>query len=146
MFLRSIRTDNAPTTILIRLMVGTVFLSEGIQKFLFPAIRGAGRFEKIGLPSPETLGPLVGGFEILCGALILLGFLTRWASVPLIVIMVVAMATTKAEIFINEGFWEMMHAARTDFAMFLGSLFLFIKGGGRWSADRQISGSVRKYS
>lgn len=146
MFLRSIRTDNAPTTILIRLMVGTVFLSEGIQKFLFPAIRGAGRFEKIGLPSPETLGPLVGGFEILCGTLILLGFLTRWASVPLIVIMVVAMATTKAEIFINEGFWEMMHAARTDFAMFLGSLFLFIKGGGRWSADRQISGSVRKYS
>lgn len=146
MFLRSIRTDNAPTTILIRLMVGTVFLSEGIQKFLFPAIRGAGRFEKIGLPSPETFGPLVGGFEILCGTLILLGFLTRWASVPLIVIMVVAMATTKADIFINEGFWEMMHAARTDFAMFLGSLFLFIKGGGRWSADRQISGSVRKYS
>ena len=146
MFLRSIRTDNAPTTILIRLMVGTVFLSEGIQKFLFPAIRGAGRFEKIGLPSPETLGPLVGGFEILCGTLILLGFLTRWASVPLIVIMVVAMATTKADIFINEGFWEMMHAARTDSAMFLGSLFLFIKGGGRWSADRQISGSVRKYS
>lgn len=146
MFLRSIRTDNAPTTILIRLMVGTVFLSEGIQKFLFPAIRGAGRFEKIGLPSPETLGPLVGGFEILCGTLILLGFLTRWASVPLIVIMVVAMATTKADIFINEGFWEMMHAARTDFAMFLGSLFLFIKGGGRWSADRQISGSVRKHS
>lgn len=146
MFLRSIRTDNAPTTILIRLMVGTVFLSEGIQKFLFPAIRGAGRFEKIGLPSPETLGPLVGGFEILCGTLILLGFLTRWASVPLIVIMVVAMATTKAGIFINEGFWEMMHAARTDFAMFLGSLFLFINGGGRWSADRQISGSVRKYS
>lgn len=146
MFLRSIRTDNAPTTILIRLMVGTVFLSEGIQKFLFPAIRGAGRFEKIGLPSPETLGPLVGGFEILCGTLILLGFLTRWASVPLIVIMVVAMATTKAEIFINEGFWEMMHAARTDFAMFLGSLFLFINGGGRWSADRQISGSVRKHS
>lgn len=146
MFLRSIRTDNAPTTILIRLMVGTVFLSEGIQKFLFPAIRGAGRFEKIGLPSPETLGPLVGGFEILCGTLILLGFLTRWASVPLIVIMVVAMATTKADIFINEGFWEMMHAARTDFAMFLGSLFLFINGGGRWSADRQISGSVRKHS
>ena len=146
MFLRSIRTDNAPTTILIRLMVGTVFLSEGIQKFLFPAIRGAGRFEKIGLPSPETLGPLVGGFEILCGTLILLGFLTRWASVPIIVIMTVAMATTKAEIFINEGFWEMMHAARTDFAMFLGSLFLFINGGGRWSADRQISGSVRKYS
>src|SRR5690606_23848307 len=123
MFLRSIRTDNAPTTILIRLMVGTVFLSEGIQKFLFPAIRGAGRFERIGLPSPETVAPLVGGFDILGAALTLVGSLRRRASVPLLVIMTVAMATSKAEIFINEGCWERMHAVRTDFAMCLGSLF-----------------------
>ena len=47
-----------------------MFLSEGIQKFLDPAARGAGRFEKIGLPSPELLGPFVGTFEILCGALV----------------------------------------------------------------------------
>jgi uncharacterized membrane protein YphA (DoxX/SURF4 family) len=50
-------------------LIGAVFLSEGIQKFLFPDQLGAGRFLKIGLPSPEILGPLVGGFEILCGAL-----------------------------------------------------------------------------
>lgn len=65
-------TDNSKTTILIRMMVGAVFLSEGIQKFLFPALRGAGRFEKIGLPSPEFLGNLVGTFEILCGVMIIL--------------------------------------------------------------------------
>ena len=70
-------TDHSKTTILIRLMVGVVFLSEGIQKFLFPVLRGAGRFEKIGLPSPEFLGGFVGTFEILCGTLILLGLLTR---------------------------------------------------------------------
>lgn len=63
MFERIIHTDSAKTTILIRLMVGAVYLSEGIQKFLFPAIRGAGRFEKIGLPSPEFLGYFVGTFE-----------------------------------------------------------------------------------
>jgi uncharacterized membrane protein YphA (DoxX/SURF4 family) len=55
--------------VLIRLLIGAVFVSEGIQKFLFPDQLGAGRFLKIGLPSPEILGPLVGGFEILCGAL-----------------------------------------------------------------------------
>ena len=41
--------------ILIRLMVGIVFLSEGIQKFLYPAEQGAGRFAKIGIPSPELM-------------------------------------------------------------------------------------------
>jgi len=45
MFQKVINSSNSKTTILIRLMVGSVFLSEGIQKFLFPAIRGAGRFE-----------------------------------------------------------------------------------------------------
>lgn len=135
MLLRLINTDNSRTTIIIRIMVGVVFLSEGIQKFIFPAIRGAGRFEKIGLPSPDFLGSFVGAFEIICGALILIGFLTRFAAVPTLIIMFVAIFTTKIEILTNEGFWEMMHASRTDWAMLLGSLFLIIKGGGRYSAD-----------
>jgi putative oxidoreductase len=84
---RILHTNPSKTTILIRLMVGTVFLSEGIQKFLFANALGAGRFEKIGLPAPELLGNLVGGFEIVCGTFILIGFLTRLASVPLIIIM-----------------------------------------------------------
>lgn len=46
-------TSNDNTVILIRLMVGVVIFSEGIQKLLFPALRGVGRFEKIGLPNPE---------------------------------------------------------------------------------------------
>ncbi|MHC2991747.1 DoxX family protein [Pontibacter sp. HJ8] len=131
-------TDKAGTTILIRLMVGAVFLSEGIQKFLFPDTRGAGRFEKIGFASPEFLGSFVGTFEILCGALILTGFLTRLASIPLIVIMLVALATTKAEVLANDGVWEMLHGSRTDWSMLLGSIFLLIKGGGRYSVDRAL--------
>lgn len=107
-------TDNARTTILIRLMVGAVFLSEGIQKFLFPELRGAGRFEKIGLPEPEFLGYFVGSFEILCGALVLVGLLTRLAAIPLIIIMLVAIATTKAQVLVEEGFWPMLHGSRTD--------------------------------
>lgn len=137
-----INTDNSETTIIIRLIVGAVFLSEGIQKFLFPTIRGAGRFEKIGLPSPEFLGSFVGAFEILCGTLILIGLLTRLASIPLIIIMLVAIATTKVDLLANQGFWEMMHGSRTDWSMLLGSIFLLIKGGGSWSVDRKLN--IRK--
>lgn len=135
---RIFQTDNAVTTIIIRLMVGLVFLSEGIQKFLFPELRGAGRFEKIGLPAPEFMGSFVGGFEILCGAAITFGFLTRLATLPTITIMLVALSTTKAEILAEEGFWAMLHASRTDWAMLLGSIFLLIRGGGKWSIDQNL--------
>jgi len=138
MFNKIINTDNAKSTVLIRLMVGVVFVSEGMQKFIFPASRGAGRFEKISLPDPELLGSFVGTFEIVCGAMILIGLFTRVASVPLIIIMIVAIATTKADLFTNEGFWEMMHGSRTDWAMLLGSIFLFVKGGGFGSIDRTV--------
>lgn len=119
-------------------MVGLVFLSEGIQKFLFPTIRGAGRIEKIGLPSPEFLGTFVGTFEIVCGTFILLGLLTRLASVTTLVIMLVAIVTTKLEILANDGFWIMMHRSRTDWAMLLGSIFLIIQGSGNWSLDKKL--------
>jgi putative oxidoreductase len=141
MFNKIIHTDRSKTTILIRLLVGAVFLSEGVQKFLFPAIRGAGRFEKIGLPAPEILGGLVGTFEILCGALIVMGLLTRIASIPLISIMLVAIATTKADVLANQGFWEMMHGSRTDWSMLLGSIFLLVKGAGYWSLDFKLFNS-----
>jgi uncharacterized membrane protein YphA (DoxX/SURF4 family) len=125
----------SPTIILIRLMVGVVFLSEGIQKFLFPTVRGVGRFIKIGLPAPEFLAYLVGSFEIICGTLILIGLVTSIAAIPLIIIMLVAIVSTKIPILIDDGFWQMAHAARTDFSMLLGSLFLMLNGGGNYSLD-----------
>jgi len=134
-----LRTDASSTTILIRLMVGTVFFSEGIQKYLFPSLRGAGRFAKIGLPNPEFLGHFVGLFEILCGLFILIGLLTRLSAIPTLIIMIVAFATTKSEVLSNEGFWAMMHGSRTDWAMLMGSIFLIIKGGGKWSVDKILT-------
>lgn len=134
--LRKIRnTDHSKTTVLIRLMVGAVFLSEGIQKFLFPEALGAGRFAKIGLPFPEFLASFTSTFEILCGALILIGFFTRLASIPLTIIMLVAISTTKMTILANQGFWAMLHESRTDWAMLLGCIFLLIKGAGYFSFD-----------
>lgn len=136
--MKYLSTNSSKSTLIIRLMVGVVFISEGIQKFLFPALRGAGRFEAIGLPSPGFLGSFVGTFEIICGVMILLGLLTRYASIPLIIIMLVAISTTKIDILVEQGFWDMMHAARTDWAMLLGSIFLLIRGGGYGSFDRII--------
>lgn len=132
-----VKTSNTPAILLIRLMVGGVFLSEGIQKFLFADVRGTGRFETIGLPSPELLGPLVGGFEIVCGALVLTGFAVRFAVIPLLVIMAVAITTTKIPQIADKGIWEALHASRTDFSMTMGSLYLLIMGAGPWSPDNR---------
>jgi uncharacterized membrane protein YphA (DoxX/SURF4 family) len=125
--------------ILIRIMVGAVFLSEGIQKFLFPDQLSVGRFIKIGLPLPELLGYFVPSFEIVCGILVLLGLFTRLTVIPLIIIMLVAIASTKIPILLNDGFWKMAHEARTDWAMLLGSIFLLIVGAGKLSLDYYLS-------
>jgi len=130
-----VQTRAPAATLLIRLLVGFVFLSEGIQKFLYSDQLGVGRFTKIGIPAPEVLAPFVACFEIACGCLILAGLLTRLAAIPLIVIMTVAITTTKLPILLHSGFWSMAHEARTDFSMLLGSLFLLCVGAGPWSLD-----------
>jgi putative oxidoreductase len=139
-------------TLFIRAMVGVVFLSEGIQKFLYPADLGSGRFAKIGLPAPEFFGPLVGGFEVVCGGLVLCGLLTRLAAAPLVGIMLVALFTTKIPILLGTeflgfalrplpryGLLSMLHESRNDISMLCGSLFLVVTGAGPWSIDRFLS-------
>jgi putative oxidoreductase len=138
-FFRRILTTDAPAAvILIRLIVGGVLLSEGVQKFLFPEALGVDRFTKIGIPAPEVMAPFVGVFEIGCGALILLGLLTRLAAIPMIIDMLVAISTTKVPILLKSGFWSMAHEARTDYAMLLGLIFLLVVGAGAWSFDARL--------
>ncbi|PZF71913.1 DoxX family protein [Taibaiella soli] len=120
-------------------MVGAVFLSEGIQKFLFAEKLGVGRFAKIGIPNPDFFAPFVGTFEIICGTLILIGLCTRLAAIPLLAIMLVAIATTKAQLLADNGFWSMLHDSRTDWSMLLGCIFLILKGSGGYSLDRKLS-------
>ena len=135
-FFRRIAETQAPAaTLLIRLAASGIFLSEGVQKFLFPAELGVGRFTQIGIPAPAVLAPFVGVIVIGCGLLLLFGFATRLAAVPLIVDMLVAIATTKLPILIKSGLWKMLHEARTDYAMLLGAIFLLVVGAGPWSLD-----------
>ena len=140
-------------SILVRLLVGlVVFLPEGIQKLAFPDILGAGRFANIGIPYPELMGPFVGAVEIVCGTLVILGLFTRLAAIPLIVIMIVAIISTKVPILLGQdfwifhlpklphyGFWPMMHEARADLDMLLGALYLLIEGAGAWSLDALLA-------
>jgi uncharacterized membrane protein YphA (DoxX/SURF4 family) len=118
----------------------------------FPALLGAGRFAKIGIPFPEAMGPFVGTVEIVCGALIVVGLLTRLAAIPLIITMIVAIVSTKLPILVGHdvwlfhlpdikrlGFWSAAHEARTDFCMLLGCIYLLIVGAGGWSLDRTWS-------
>lgn len=148
-------TEAPGWSILVRLLVGlVVFLPEGIQKLMFPDILGAGRFARIGIPFPDLMGPFVGVVETICGSLIILGLFTRLAAVPLIIIMIVALISTKLPILLGHevwmfhlaadikrtGFWSMMHEARADLTMLLGCLYLLIVGAGRWSLDALIRG------
>src|SRR4029450_12315264 len=136
-------TDAPAATVLVRIMTGSVFLSEGIQKFLYPEDLAAGRFAKTGIPSPEIMGPFVGGCEVVCGALLILGLLTRLATIVLLIDISVAIASTKIPVLLGHGFWgfslmklprygfwSMMHEARTDFSMWLRPPFLLSLGGG----------------
>ena len=133
------RNDGDNRTILIRLIVGLIFLTEGIQKYLFPELLGTGRFLKIGFSNPSFWAYFTGTFEIICGILIVLGLLVRLASIPPFIIMVVAFFTTKWPILMNKGFWQFAHEYRTDFAMTLLLIYLFLYGAGKWSNSARIT-------
>ncbi len=131
--------------IVLRGAVGGVFLVSGATKFLFDD-QGPGRFAKIGFPAASELASLVGGIEIVCGALLVFGLFTRLAAVPLVVDMVVALATTKVPLLFGAGpepvaapprtgFWAFAYQARLDATMLLACVYIIAVGAGLWSID-----------
>jgi putative oxidoreductase len=133
-----LNTVNDNRGIIIRLTVGLVFLTEGIQKFLFPELLGTGRFEKIGFSNPGFWAYFTAIFEIVCSGLVLLGVVVRLASIPLLIIMITAFITTKWPLLITKGFWVFAHEYRTDFSMTLLIIYLLIYSSGNWSLDKII--------
>jgi putative oxidoreductase len=126
---------HAWAALLLRILVGWVFLTEGVQKFLFTETLGFGRFAKIGIPYPHIAAPFVGVVEIACGILLIVGLVTRFAAIPLLIDIGVAIATTKLPLLLHQGFWPAMHEGRTDFCMVVGLVAILCIGPGRISCD-----------
>jgi uncharacterized membrane protein YphA (DoxX/SURF4 family) len=143
-------TDGPRAILLIRLMAGSVFLWEGILKFVYPN-QGIGRFTKLGFPAPHFTASADGWLEIIGGMLLLTGFLTRLIAVPFIIEMLVAMASTKISLYLGTsplplppvppqiGFWAVLHEVRSEFAQLLTCAFLLVVGPGRWSIDALLA-------
>jgi uncharacterized membrane protein YphA (DoxX/SURF4 family) len=131
-------TDSDKRTVLVRIAVGLVFLTEGIQKYMFPDLLGTGRFLTIGFSNPAFWAYFTGTFEIICGALIIAGLITRLAAIPLTIIMITAFITTKWPILIHKGFWPFAHEYRTDYVMTVLLVYLLVYGAGAWSIDTKI--------
>lgn len=128
--------------ILIRAMVGLVFLLEGILKFLWPATLGVGRFTEIGLPYPHLLASVAGGVEIGAGAAVMLNFFAGDASLALLAVIVTALVTTKIPILLGRslgpftlaklheyGWLSFFHEARTDFSMLFCLVAIIMDSG-----------------
>ena len=124
----------------IRMMIGGVFLLEGIKKFIFAEQWGGGRFTRIGIPSPYPMAHFVGAVEIVCGLLVLFGLGTRFAAIPLLAVICTAIATTKIPILLKSGFWPMEAEARTDYAMLMGLISLVLAGSVGSSVDARSDG------
>jgi len=137
---KTLVTKAPKVTLLIRLSVGIIFLTQGILKFTDPNW-GVIRFTHIGFPYPDFLAHFVGSFEIVCGLLVTIGLLTRIANIPLLIINLTAIAATKIPELSRpaQGFWFMVSDARTDFAMFMGIIFMLTVGAGAISLDYIIT-------
>ncbi|HKD61097.1 MAG TPA: DoxX family protein [Terracidiphilus sp.] len=128
--------------ILIRIIVGVVFLTEGILKFVYPGELGAGRFAHIGLPFPHFLAPIVGAVEIAAGGALVLNLYAGDAALLLLIVILTAIFTTKAPILLGRhlgvfappkldhyGLLSFIHEARTDLAMLFGLMAILVDSG-----------------
>jgi len=145
------------TILIIRLLAGGVFFWEGILKFVY-VNQGVGRFTKLGFPFPETAAHLVATGEIIGGLLLIFGLFTRATAFYFIVQMIVAVLSTKIDLYFGtsplplppalprEGIWAVLHEIRSDYSQILSCLFLLLEGAGRRSIDFFISTSKKVYS
>ena len=94
-------------------MITPSYLGETIEYSSLHACRSTledptGRFAKIGIPAPQLTGPFVGLVEIICVAMLIVGFATVLATIPLLIDIAVAIATTKLSVLGRQGFWPTM--------------------------------------
>jgi len=153
---------NPPVTgqsaiVIIRLMTGSVFFWEGILKFVY-VNQGVGRFTKLGFAFPAETAHFVAVCEIIGGLLLVAGLFTRIAAFYFIIQMIVAVLSTKIDLYLGtsplplppappkDGIWAVLHEIRSDYAQILTCVFLLVEGAGRRSLDFIISTSQKFYA
>jgi putative oxidoreductase len=136
-----LNTENDKKIIFMRIIVGSAFIIEGILKYLFLDVYGPSYFNEIGFNHAFFWAYFTGAFEIFCSILILLGLLTRLASIPLLTVMIVAFITTKLPLLTDKSFWTFAHEYRIDFSLTILLILLIVYGGGKWSVDLKIAQS-----
>lgn len=135
-------TEPDNTFFLIRFMVGFYFLAGGVLKFAYPELQEIGFYSSFGGVTAGSIVTVISALELICGLMIVAGFFTRIAAIPLLLIVGFTVFIGKFPILLEEGFWLMAHISRIDFAMFLGCVFLLINGSGMWSIDWKIQNRV----
>ncbi len=113
--------------LLIRVLVGAIFLVSGIQKVFF----GQAHFFTMMTPWAGSmavpLGYFVGAVEIVAGAMLIIGWWVRYAAIPLAIDMLVASLTVTLPHGWNSG--------RFTVLLLFSVLALMFTGGGKWSCD-----------
>jgi putative oxidoreductase len=120
---------------LLRVISGCIFVAHGAQKAFtmgIPAIVGG--FTQMGVPMPEITAPLIAYLEVVGGALLILGLLTR----PMAFLLACDMAGAILFVHLQAGFFLPMGY---EFALLLMLLLvaLLLTGPGPWSIDEAIA-------
>ena len=119
--------------LLARIAIGVVFAGTGWGK-LHNLDRIASFFADLGIPAPGFNAVLASSAELVCGFLILAGLLTRLAAIPLIVVMLVAIATAKRGDI--SGLSDLLGFTETLYVVLLA--WLATAGPGSISLDRLV--------
>jgi putative oxidoreductase len=122
--------SRATAALLVRLGAGAVFVVFGIGKFTSHASEVAS-FRTYGLPAPDAFVYVIGVIELLGGVLLILGLLTRLASLVLAGDMVGAVIASG----VGEG--ELISLTLAP-ALLLGMLALLWIGPGRAALDQRL--------
>ncbi len=120
--------------LLARITIGIVFIESGWGK-LHNLPKVIGYFESLGIPAAQYQAPFVAGTEFFAGALVLIGLVTRLASIPLSAIMLVAIITAKSS---EINTWSDVFGF-SEFLYLVLLIWLIVEGAGALSADAVIA-------
>lgn len=127
----SVTQDSA--LLLLRAITGAVFVYHGAQK-LFGGLDGfAGYLSSLGIPFPQANAGLAASTEFFGGLLLLAGFRVGWASVPLVITMLVACFAHR-----NGGFNSQNGGMEYPLTLAVVTASIGLLGAGRFTAGQLL--------